>query len=330
MVLKETFSVTYPFGKSGPVTEENFRCRGVPTEKIVAVLAGEFPEGMDRQGFICFCIDSALGQEATEVSAHGPIRVEVLRVDYVTDDSALLMKLLQEGVHSEVEWRFRSFGALGPVPLRHPLQAILLCMVCPATSPGRQMGECDKAIAEYTEAIRLNLNDAEAHHKRGNSYAIKGDDDKAIADYTEAVRLDPNHALAYYNRANSYDRKGDDDKAIADFTQAIRLARNFAEAYHNRGLSHDKKGDHDKALADFTEAIRLDPDAAAIAYHSRGVSHAGRGDDDKAIADFTHAIRLAPTQAIFYLSRAKAHRALADNVQADSDEKKAQELGRQK
>ena len=47
--------------------------------------------------------------------------------------------------------------------------------------------------------------------------------DKAIADFTEAIRLDPKYAEAYCNRGCAYRNKGDYDKAIADFTEAIRL-----------------------------------------------------------------------------------------------------------
>ena len=57
----------------------------------------------------------------------------------------------------------------------------------------------------------------------GRAYAKKGDYDKAIADYTEAIRLDPKNAEAYCNRGHAYEEKGDYDKAIADCTEAIRL-----------------------------------------------------------------------------------------------------------
>ena len=63
----------------------------------------------------------------------------------------------------------------------------------------------------------------------------KGDFDKAIADYTQAIRLDPKDAEAHFGRGCSYSKKGDHDKAIADFTDAIRLNPKHADAYHNRG-----------------------------------------------------------------------------------------------
>ena len=47
--------------------------------------------------------------------------------------------------------------------------------------------------------------------------------DKAISDYTEAIRLNPNDALAYNNRGAAYRRRGNLAKAKADFLMANRL-----------------------------------------------------------------------------------------------------------
>ena len=56
----------------------------------------------------------------------------------------------------------------------------------------------DKAISYYTEAIRLNPNDAKAYINRGNvhgywDYAAIKESNKAIADYESALQIDPNH-----------------------------------------------------------------------------------------------------------------------------------------
>lgn len=77
------------------------------------------------------------------------------------------------------------------------------------------MTRAHKAIADYTEAIRLNPEFADACFNRGNAYYGKGQYDDAIADYTEAIRLNPKFAEAYYNRGNAYEAK-----AEADFTKA--------------------------------------------------------------------------------------------------------------
>src|ERR1700730_4847024 len=58
---------------------------------------------------------------------------------------------------------------------------------------------------------------------RGDAHYGKGDYDRAVADYSEAIRLDPKHAFAYIGRGLSYRMKGDYDRAIADHSEAIRL-----------------------------------------------------------------------------------------------------------
>ena len=67
--------------------------------------------------------------------------------------------------------------------------------------------------------------------------------DRAIADFTQAIRLDPNDTKAYTERGSAYNAKGDNDRAIADFTQALRLNSNDVAAYNNRGNAYYYKGD---------------------------------------------------------------------------------------
>jgi tetratricopeptide (TPR) repeat protein len=62
-----------------------------------------------------------------------------------------------------------------------------------------------------------------AFNNRGNGYYDKKDYDRAIADYSEALRLDPVFALAFYNRSCAYRDKGDNDRAIDDYIHAILL-----------------------------------------------------------------------------------------------------------
>ena len=45
--------------------------------------------------------------------------------------------------------------------------------------------------ADFTEAIRLDPRDADSHCNRGRAYEKKDDLDKAITDYTEAIRIAP-------------------------------------------------------------------------------------------------------------------------------------------
>jgi tetratricopeptide (TPR) repeat protein len=86
-----------------------------------------------------------------------------------------------------------------------------------------QQGRFDDAIAEYTKAIELGSNFAEAYRNRGNAYRALGEVQRAIADYAEAIRLNPQDAGAYAGRALAYTALGKDREAERDIDKAVEL-----------------------------------------------------------------------------------------------------------
>jgi Flp pilus assembly protein TadD len=168
-------------------------------------------------------------------------------------------------------------------------------------------GRYDLAVADYTEAIRLDPAFVNAYYNRATAKAAQGRYDLAVVDYTEAIRLDPTFAKAYCNRGVARRHLGQYDLAVADYTEAIRRDPTDSLAYLDRGAARAAQGRHDLAVADSTEAIRLNP-TDAEAYCNRGCDRAVLGRYDVAIADFTEAIRLDPTDAdaYAYLARIRA------------------------
>ena len=182
------------------------------------------------------------------------------------------------------------------------------------------IGEYDIGITDFNEAIRLDPKVALYYIGRGAVYYNKKDFDRALADFNQAIRLDPNLAGAYNGRGNVYaiDKK-DYDRAIADYNQAIRLDPNFEAAYYRRGLVYVVgKKDFDRALADFNQAIRLDPNDAE-AYKGRGSVYYDKKDYDRAIADYNQAIRLDPNDATAYTNRGSAYGSKGDYDRAIAD-----------
>jgi len=47
----------------------------------------------------------------------------------------------------------------------------------------------------------------------------KGYDDQAVTDFTKAIEIDPNYANAYNNRGSIYSDKGRHDQAISDYAK---------------------------------------------------------------------------------------------------------------
>ena len=64
---------------------------------------------------------------------------------------------------------------------------------------------------------------------RGIAHDERGEYDNAIADYTEALRRNPNDALAYYNRGMAYKEKGEQAEATKTvLEQAEALCADWA------------------------------------------------------------------------------------------------------
>jgi tetratricopeptide (TPR) repeat protein len=169
----------------------------------------------------------------------------------------------------------------------------------------KRKGEYDRAIADYTAAIRINPKYSSAYTNRGVAYVEKHDYDRALADYNIAIRLDPKDAVAHNNRGVAWKNKGEYDLAIADYNTAIKLDKNYVSAYSNRGVALYRKGDNDRALVEYNTALRLAPDDADV-YNNRGISFDEKGDFDRAIADYSEAIRLNPKYATAYNNRGVA------------------------
>jgi tetratricopeptide (TPR) repeat protein len=181
-----------------------------------------------------------------------------------------------------------------------------------------QKADYDKAIADFNQAIRHNLNYARAYISRGGAYFLKGDYDRAIVDFNQAIKVDPNAEAAYSNSGTVYRAKGEYDRAIADYNQALRINPNDAMAYLNRGIAYYGKGEYDRAIADCNQALQINPNLVE-AYVDRGNVYSGKREHDRAIADYNQALRINPNDAMAYNNRGLAYRAKGEHDRAIAD-----------
>lgn len=162
-----------------------------------------------------------------------------------------------------------------PVPAfaQTAYQTKLDVALCLYSSVSRIAQRPDFIIHVCTDAIasgRLTKADlAHAFMDRGMAWRYKSQYDRAIADYSTAIRLNPTYAAAYDNRGIAYRNKGELDRAISDYNAAIRLNPKDPIAHNNRATALIAKGNYDEAIADYKTAIQLDPKYAAP-YESLG------------------------------------------------------------
>ena len=140
--------------------------------------------------------------------------------------------------------------------------------------------------------ISLDPSNVDALQNRGVALGLKGDHDKAIADFSEVIRLDSKNVAAYDVRATAYEHKREWKKAIVDLNAAIAPAQN---KHTFISLAHEwiSLGSCANALADIDAYIRLDP-KNPDAWQARGNLRTDGGDFQGAIEDFTKEIDLAP------------------------------------
>ena len=168
-----------------------------------------------------------------------------------------------------------------------------------------QLRGFDHAIEDYTHTLALNPNFAAAYKNRGVIHASCKEYARAIADYTEALRRKPDDATTYNNRGNAHYNLATYDQAITDYDQAIALNPNYARAYLNRGLAYTSTEEYQQAIADYNQAITLNP-ATATAYVYRGQAYARLEQHPQALADYDHALELTPNYPLVHNNRGLA------------------------
>ena len=137
-------------------------------------------------------------------------------------------------------------------------------------------GRYEAAVDAFTRAILAGDLEPSAlavtFNNRGVAYSELGDYDRAIADYGEALALAPGDAttirnlrIAHIRRAAAAARLGDRAAAQADYDRAIQLEPAHPLAYLRRGQLALERGDRAAAIADLTRARELDPANADIA-----------------------------------------------------------------
>jgi tetratricopeptide (TPR) repeat protein len=175
-------------------------------------------------------------------------------------------------------------------------------------NPPRPEGEEDEYCAATNGRSRLtrDIRRADAFNNRGHVYQEMGEYDKAIADFSEAIPLGWSNYGAYWcNRGIARYKKGDLDAALSDINKSIETWEDpecTSWPLLNRGMVWREKGDLKQALADFRKAAARNRSDGAPLYQA-GYIWFLRGNPEKAIGYFSKAIERQGDVAHYWLVR---------------------------
>jgi tetratricopeptide (TPR) repeat protein len=136
-------------------------------------------------------------------------------------------------------------------------------------NPKQQIDNCTDIIESPQQAPERR---AGAYFYRALAWRILDDLQRAIADLTEAIRINPKYDSAYGWRGNLLVDAGEYDRAVASYTEALKAFPDNDIYTAIRGYVHFYRGDFPASVADLQRAMQLLPyndDRAPMLYLAR-------------------------------------------------------------
>lgn len=147
-------------------------------------------------------------------------------------------------------------------------------------------GDYQKAVAEYTEYLRLEPTDVKTLYNRGRAYQELGEHEKALADFNRVLKEDPNNINTLLSLASDYYyRLKDYENTVFFAEKVIKVDNNNATAHTLKGKANQKLGNLNEAMAAYNAALSVNKEYAD-AYLSRGSLRVHLNQYRGACADF--------------------------------------------
>ncbi len=166
-----------------------------------------------------------------------------------------------------------------------------------------QRGNYEKALADYSQAIQLRPDFAEAYGNRQKIHFWQGKYQQAIEDGNRAIQLNPDLDTAYIFRGFAQAKLGNIRDQLADLDQAVTRAPKSATAYSYRSYAHYLQSNYPLALADAERAVKRDAQSS-WAYAVRGLARSKVGRRQSALEDGSSAIQFDPSAVDGWFARA--------------------------
>jgi tetratricopeptide (TPR) repeat protein len=183
----------------------------------------------------------------------------------------------------------------------------------------------DESILDNSMAIQLATNDTMrmvSYMNRGVSKGQKRDFQGAYEDYSHALQYDTTNIGAMNNIATVLDELGRKEEAVEYLKKIIRIDPKFLGGYVNLGFQYSRNGRYKESIDYFNKALELEKDEP-ITLNNRGFSKYNLKDYAGALADINKSISIYPGNSYAYKNRALVYFAQKQNEKACADLQKA-------
>ena len=122
-----------------------------------------------------------------------------------------------------------------------------------------QLGDIEKNIVSWKEAIRLNPQRADVYDELAQLLKDQGDIEQALVYWQQGLRIDPRHAKSLWALANTYIERHQAEQAVDLLERACDIAPRSARNYYLLGQAYRQLKQYEDALPQYERAIELDP-----------------------------------------------------------------------
>jgi tetratricopeptide (TPR) repeat protein len=119
-------------------------------------------------------------------------------------------------------------------------------------------GRRQDALIEFTAAVTIRPDFADAYLRRGQTLLALGFPDTAVKDLEQAVHFGGNSLVAYRLQAEAFLKLGSPHRAALAATDALHADPLDAASYILRGTAYVELGNWERAIVDLEQAVRLD------------------------------------------------------------------------
>jgi tetratricopeptide (TPR) repeat protein len=183
--------------------------------------------------------------------------------------------------------------------------AVVVAWLLPA-SPALGHGDVHARIAELTEEILHQPQNASLYVRRGSLYVLDESWEQALADYESAHRIDPSSPNIDFLRAKMLVELGENERAVALLDAFLSGEPGHADGYLVRARANVALGRIDRGVEDYTRAIALFERPAPRHYAERARALIDAGRVDEALAGLRQAMAdLGPLASLVELAVAE-------------------------